>query len=99
LLDIHKHFIKLLQELISIYDVFPYNNVWPGAKVFLCLWHVRKAWVENVVKTIAIMKDGTKILSILGQIMYSRACPLDHDLVLWAQLQIDIMATKYLNAS
>jgi hypothetical protein len=34
----------------------------------------------------------------LGQIMYSKACPLDHDFVLWAQLQIDIMATKYPNA-
>jgi hypothetical protein len=31
--------------------------------------------------------------------MYSKACPLDHDHVLWAQLQIDTMATKYPNAS
>jgi len=31
--------------------------------------------------------------------MYSKACPLNHDLVLWVQLQINIMATKYLNAS
>jgi hypothetical protein len=31
--------------------------------------------------------------------MYSKACPLDHDLILWAQLQIDIMETNYLNAS
>jgi hypothetical protein len=35
LFDIHKHFIKLLQELISIDDVFPSNNVWLGAKFFL----------------------------------------------------------------
>jgi hypothetical protein len=40
-----------------------------------------------------------KSIICFGQIMYSRACPLDHDLVLWMQLQIDIMATKYPNAS
>jgi hypothetical protein len=34
LLNIHKHFIRLLQKLISINDVFPCNNVWLGAKVF-----------------------------------------------------------------
>ncbi len=35
----------------------------------------------------------------LGKIMYSQACPLDHDHALLAQVQIDIMATKYPNAS
>jgi hypothetical protein len=30
--------------------------------------------------------------------MYSQTCALDHDLVLWAQQQIDIMATNYPNA-
>jgi hypothetical protein len=29
--------------------------------------------------------------------MYTKAYPLDHNHVLWAQLQIDIMATKYYN--
>jgi hypothetical protein len=37
-------------------------------------------------KKIATVEDRTKVLSILGQIMYLKACPLDHDLVLWAQL-------------
>jgi hypothetical protein len=49
-------------------------------------------------KKIAKMEDRTKILYVLGQIMYSKACPLDHDPILWVQLQIDIMATKYPNA-
>jgi hypothetical protein len=30
--------------------------------------------------------------------MYSQTCPLEHDLVLWAQQQINIMATNYTNA-
>ncbi len=57
LLNIQKHFIRLLQKLISIDDISPCNNVWLGAKVFLCLWHVHKAWVENVVKKFATTKD------------------------------------------
>jgi hypothetical protein len=60
---------------------------------------VCKPWVENVVKKITSAEDQTKVLSTLGKIMYSQACPLDHELVLWAQLQIDIMATNYPNAS
>jgi hypothetical protein len=70
-----------------------------GPKFFLCLWHVHKTWVENVVKKITTMKDRTKILFSLDQIMYSRVCPLNHDLLLRVQLQIDIMETKHPNAS
>jgi hypothetical protein len=69
LLDIHRH-IRLLKELISIDDVFPYSNVWPRAKVFLCLLHVCKTWAKNVVKKIPTAEDQTKVLSTLGQIMY-----------------------------
>ncbi len=29
-----------------------------------------------------------KLLFAMGKIMYSQACPLDHDPILWAQLQI-----------
>ncbi len=66
LLDIHRHFIKLLEELISINDVFSCNNVWLGAKVFLYLWHVHKAWAKNAIKKIPTTKDETKVLSTLG---------------------------------
>jgi hypothetical protein len=45
---------------------------------------VHKAWVENAIKKFATLEDPTKVLFDLGPIMYSRACPLDHDLVLWA---------------
>jgi hypothetical protein len=60
LLDIHRHFIKLLKELISIDDVFPFNNVWPRAKFVLCLWHVCKAWAKNVVKNFQQQKTKQK---------------------------------------
>ncbi len=35
----------------------------------------------------------------MGKIMYSQDYPLDHDPILWAQLQINIMATNYPNAN
>jgi hypothetical protein len=72
-----------------------------GPKFFLCLWHVRKAWVENaIIFFLQVWKTKQKYyIFILGNFMYSRACPPDHDHVLWAQLQINIMATKYPNAS
>jgi len=66
LLDIHKHFIRLLEKLISRDDVFSCINVWPRAKVFLCLWHVHKAWAKNAIKKIPIVKDWTKLLFALG---------------------------------
>jgi hypothetical protein len=42
---------------------------------------VHKRWVENVVKQIPTTEDRTKVLFVLGPIMYSRAFPVDHDLV------------------
>jgi hypothetical protein len=59
---------------------------------------VHKTWVEDV-KKIAKVEDQTKVLYAMGQIMYSKACPLDHDPILWVELQIYVMATKYPNAS
>ena len=29
--------------------------VWPGVKVFLCLWHVRRAWLKQAVAKIKDM--------------------------------------------
>jgi hypothetical protein len=56
-IDIHRHFIRLFKNLICTVDVSPCNNVWLGAKDFLCLWHVHKARAENVVKKIASAKN------------------------------------------
>jgi len=46
LLDIHKHVIRLFQELISMDNVFACSNIWPGAKFFyvcgMCAKHGQK---------------------------------------------------------
>jgi len=56
LLDIHQHIIILLEELISIDDVFPCNIVWLGAKVFLMF----VACVQNMGKKCCKKNSNSK---------------------------------------
>jgi hypothetical protein len=60
------------------------SNIWPGAKVFLCLWHVYKAWADNVIKMTASMEERSKVLSTFGNRIYSQKCPLHAEPILWA---------------
>jgi hypothetical protein len=64
---------------------------------FLCLWHVCKTWAENVVKHIRSTKEQTKVLCALGRTMYSKGCPIDSNLVLWVEQQIDLLETSFPN--
>ena len=63
--------------------------VWPHAKIFSCLWHVRKAWVENVVKKIACAAKRIIVLQMLSDIMYGKCCNVDDDPIGWAFHQLD----------
>jgi hypothetical protein len=85
----------MLFYLIDI--VFPCSNIWSRAKVFLCLWPVRKAWAENVVKNIRFAEERAKVLCALGRIMYLKGCPIDSNLVLWVEQQIDLLQTSFPN--
>ncbi len=67
--------------------------------MFLCLWHVRKAWVENAIKKIIMLEDHVLVLSIFNEVMYSCGCPIDTDVILWAKQQIHLLATRYPNAT
>jgi hypothetical protein len=62
------------------------------------LWHVRKAWAENVVRKIINPQERSNILSTLGRIMYSWGCPIDVDLIFWVEQEIEMLATKFPNA-
>jgi hypothetical protein len=66
--------------------------VWPAAKIFLCLWHVRKAWAENVVKKISTVGERAEVLQMFGDIMYGKGCAVDADPIDWALKQLDIIA-------
>ena len=63
--------------------------VWPAAKIFLCLWHVRKAWAENAVKKISTVGERAVVLQMVGDIMYGNGCGVDEDPIDWALNQLD----------
>ena len=63
--------------------------VWPDAKIFLCLWHVRKAWAENVVKKISTVGERATVLQMVGDIMYGKGSDIDDGPVDWALQQLD----------
>ena len=62
--------------------------MWPSAQIFLCLWHVRKAWAENAVKKINDKVEIVIVLQRIGLVMYGKGCPIDYDLVLWTHEQL-----------
>eukprot|EP01018_Ginkgo_biloba_P017358 Gb_18112 [translate_table: standard] len=41
-----------------------------GCRILLCLWHVRRAWMKQVLKKATIEMNGTKIFKKLGAIMH-----------------------------
>jgi hypothetical protein len=53
--------------------------------MFLCLWHVHKAWAKNVVKKITSVKERSGFVSTFGSIMYSLDCPLHAKPILWVE--------------
>ena len=68
------------------------SMVWPQAKIFLCLWHVRKAWAENAIKKISSVAERTTVLQMLGDIMYGKGCGVSDDPIDWALEQLDCIS-------
>jgi hypothetical protein len=69
--------------------------VWPEARIFLCLWHVRKAWAENAIKKISTVGERATVLQMVGDIMYGKGMGINEDPVDWALQQLDrITATR-----
>lgn len=58
--------------------------MWPDVKIFLCLWHVWKAWPENAIKIISIVGERAVVLHIVGNIMYGKGCDINDDPIDWA---------------
>ena len=56
--------------------------VWPDAKIFLCLWHVQKAWTENAIKKSPRTENVLPFYRWLGiYIMYGKGIDIDDDSV------------------
>ncbi len=39
--------IGYVLDIIVSYFLFDYRKIWPNIKIFLCLWHVTRAWQKQ----------------------------------------------------
>jgi hypothetical protein len=69
--------------------------VWPGVKVFLCLWHVRRAWLKQAVAKIKDHAVRAGVLKGLGRIMYDTKCPHGDDMGPWAIRQLNALRESF----
>ena len=68
---------------------------WPNTKIFLCLWHVRRAWQKNCCYKISNQERRAAILKELGAIMYDRSAPEGPEGKDWAKERIEELRKKY----
>jgi len=61
----------------------------------LCLWHVRKAWLENVVSKISVEYVRLLVLKALGDIMYTSDGRTGEDAILFARETFENLKTMY----
>jgi hypothetical protein len=61
--------------------------VWPKTKIFLCLWHVKRAWLKQACIKIKDVSTHVSALKVLGNIMYNTYCPNDHEFA-WAKVEL-----------
>ena len=69
--------------------------VWPGVKVFLCLWHVRRAWLKQAVAKIKDHAVRAGVLKGLGRIMYDTKCPPGDEIGPWAIRQLNNLRDSF----
>ncbi len=55
--------------------LFDYKKIWPNIKIFLCLWHVRKAWQNQACIKIKDVIVQAKVLKNVGCIMHDTVQP------------------------
>ena len=71
------------------------QSVWPGVKVFLCLWHVRRAWLKQAVAKIKDHAIRAGVLKGLGRIMYDTKCPPGDEMGPWALRQLNALMESF----
>jgi len=62
--------------------------VWLGTKIFLCLWHVKRAWLKQARIKMKDASTHASALKVLGNIMYNIDCPNDQELDPWAKVEL-----------
>ncbi len=64
------------------------TEVWPQTKIFLCLWHVQRAWLKQACIKIKDTSIHANALKVLAHIMYNIDCPNDRKLDSWAKVEL-----------
>ena len=64
-------------------------------KVFLCLWHVRYAWLKQAVAKIKDHVVRAGVLKGLGLIMYDTKCPRGDGMGPWAIRQLSALRDNF----
>ncbi len=63
-------------------------------KIFLCLWHVRRAWLKQTCIKIKNASTCASALKVLGNVMYNTNCPNDQVLDPWAKVEFVKVANE-----
>ena len=71
------------------------SDTWPDTAIFLCLWHVRRAWQKNCCYKISNHERRAAILKELGLMMYDRSAPEGPEGKDWAARRIQDLQKKY----
>lgn len=51
----------------------------PGVAIFLCIWHVKRAWLKNLIHTVADSKKRQEMLAALDKLMRLNVqLPVEH---------------------
>ena len=66
-----------------------------GSEVFLCLWHVRRAWLKQAVAKIKDHAIRAGVLKGLGRIMYDTNCPQGDEMGPWAIRQLNALMESF----
>lgn len=54
--------------------------VWsPSAKIFLCKWHVKRAWLKNLIKKVKTWEKRQAMFAAMGAIMESQGQATDSE--------------------
>ncbi len=82
--------------VVIVFHCKQHRMVWPQTKVFLCLWHIYRAWLKQAYIKIKDVATCTTALKSLGEIMYNTNCPNDQDMDAWVKCEVERMANKLL---
>ncbi len=66
--------------------------MWPGTKIFLCLWHVKRAWLKQTCIKIKDASTHASAFKVLENIMYNTDCPNDQKLDAWEKTKLAMVA-------